>query len=225
VLVLSAVRFYRDGLAQLLAAQGVEVVGVSAYDLQALEVALKQTPDVVLVDISSREGMTALRAFAERAPGIRTVALAVSDSDYEVLECAEAAVAGYVTRDASLEELVATLTSVASGELRCPPLVAGILRRRLAALASQEAKTVDTELTLREFEIVRLIAHCLSNKEIAGRLNIEVSTVKSHVHSILEKLHVRRRAEAVARLRSRTRRRTEPFETVITDRSHDGALE
>jgi two-component system nitrate/nitrite response regulator NarL len=210
VSILSAIRFYREGLELLLAAtKGITVVEAAAPQRSALDRALTLRPDIVLVDISSREGIEAMHWLGARTEALSVVAMAVSDHDAEVHECARAGVAGYVTRDASLEDLVGTLTSAARGELRCPAPVSSILRRELASLrAWGGADDGYARLTLREVEILRLVSRNLSNKEIAGRLTIEVSTVKSHVHSILEKLHVRRRAEAV--MRAITRRRLTP---------------
>lgn len=110
--------------------------------------------------------------------------------------------AGYVLRDASLEELVDTLVSTARGELQCSAQIAGALQRRLADLASQTGGSPELEsLTPREWEIAELIHQGLTNKEIAVRLTIEVATVKNHVHRILFKLHARNRAEVAASLR------------------------
>ena len=130
------------------------------------------------------------------------VALGVADADDHVLGCAEAGVAGYVPRDASLDDLVAVIESAFRGEAICSPRIAGSLLRRIATLAAGQNGTMPlAHLTGREREIVRLIDRGLSNKEIARDLGIEVATVKNHVHNILEKLQVRRRGEAAARMR------------------------
>jgi two-component system, NarL family, nitrate/nitrite response regulator NarL len=219
--IVSGIRFYREGLAQLLATHpNVEIVGEAAPEAEVLDHVTSAAPSVVLVDISSQSGIVTLRALAERLPNIPAVALAVTGSDSEILDCVEAGVAGYVTCDASHEEVVAVLTNVARGELYCPALVAGVLRRRLAAIArGRDEGIVDPPLTSRELEIVRLLGSDLSNKEIARRLNIEVSTVKSHVHHILEKLRVRHRAEAAARVRSRARQVSRQIEIPLTESS------
>jgi two-component system, NarL family, nitrate/nitrite response regulator NarL len=169
----------------------------------ALRRVLEDRPDVVLVDVSSREGMEVLRALGEQAADVRVVAVAVSGDASDVLECAQAGVAGYVTADASLQELLSILRSVMEGELRCLPLAAAVLRQCLAAIAVPQTTDDDPRLTGRELEIARLLAQDLANKDIARRLHIEVSTVKSHVHKILEKLHISRRIDAAASLRSK----------------------
>jgi DNA-binding NarL/FixJ family response regulator len=106
-----------------------------------------------------------------------------------------------VAREGSVHDLVDAVERAARGELQCSPQVAGTLIRRLAWRAAAGATLIPSPLTARESEIVRLIDEGLSNKEIAVRLGIEVATVKNHVHNLLEKLRVRRRSEAAARLR------------------------
>jgi DNA-binding NarL/FixJ family response regulator len=130
-------------------------------------------------------------------PGVPIVALGVPDVEGDVLACAEAGIAGYVTREASLEELVAVVRSAVQGELRCSPRIAAGLLRRLSALSEHGPSAPRVRLTARQREIVRLIGQDLSNKEIAHRLGIEVATVKNHVHNLLEKLNVHRRTAAV----------------------------
>ena len=113
----------------------------------------------------------------------------------EILAVAEAGIAGFVTSDASVAELVAAIESVARGEALCTPSVTAALMRRLASLARSWAEADPIEpLTAREREILELIDEGLSNKQIAQRLRIELPTVKNHVHRILGKLGVHRRA-------------------------------
>jgi DNA-binding NarL/FixJ family response regulator len=121
-----------------------------------------------------------------------------------VIACAEAGVSGFIARESSLEELMECVSSVANDDLLCSPRVAAILLQRVKALAAANgaATHVPPPLTLRQLEILQLVDAGLSNKEIADRLYLEVSTVKNHVHQILEKLQVRSRSEAAAALRS-----------------------
>ena len=198
VLIVAEIRLYREGLAQLLGRRsGMTVVGVksdlreAATDIQGLE------PDVVVLDMAMAESYATVRDLKRLAPGVAVVALGVGELEGDILACVEAGVAGYVTREGSLEDLVAVLESAVRGELQCSPEIAGSLVRRLAALAAnREASPSQARLTGRESEIVRLLEHDLSNKEIAVRLGIEVATVKNHVHNLLEKLNIHRRTEA-----------------------------
>jgi DNA-binding NarL/FixJ family response regulator len=204
--VAAPVRLYRDGLADLLRRdERLEVVGTAGEcgDVIAKIVLLK--PDVVVVDTALQGSLATIRAITARQDHVRVVAIAVPDSDADVIACAEAGAVGYVTRDASAAELTTVVQSAAGGETVCSPRIAAVLFQRVAALAAERApQPVLARLTLREREIALLVEEGLSNKQIARRLQIEVPTVKNHVHHILEKLHVRRRVEAAARLRADT---------------------
>jgi two-component system, NarL family, nitrate/nitrite response regulator NarL len=204
VLIISAIRLYRDGLAQVLGRDSrVEVVG--AFD--AIEHSLRRPmsdapqPDVVLLDTMVPDALKDMRLVSAEFPGAKVVALGVARDDGDVIACAEAGVAGYVFRDASIEELFATLESSARGELRCSPEMAAMLLRRVAKLAHYGGTADAANITRREDEILTLIDQGLSNKQIGARLFIEVATVKNHIHHILEKLGVRTCAEAASKAR------------------------
>lgn len=201
VFVIARVRLYREGLADLLARAGIEVAG-TGVDLDMCRAALSATqPDIVLVDVAGEDDVAAIRRFVTALPGTAVVTFGLSGSSNSVLACAEAGARGYVTRDQSGEELVEALESVARDEALCSPEIAAALIKRVAALATSAPGDEDVHLTRREFEIASLVEKGLSNKEIAQRLVIEVATVKSHVHNILEKLKATRRADAAAWVR------------------------
>jgi DNA-binding NarL/FixJ family response regulator len=163
-------------------------------------------PDVALVEMGIPDLDAIIPALAARSPRIPVVAIGIADSDTEVLACAERGVAGYVTRDGSVEELAATIRGAARGELICSPQTAGTLMRRLATLAAElNPRSATARLTRREREVAALMQEDLSNKEIASRLRIEVATVKNHVHNVLDKLQVHRRGEAARLLEYQTR--------------------
>jgi two-component system, NarL family, nitrate/nitrite response regulator NarL len=133
---------------------------------------------------------------------VPVVAFAISDAPDDVIEWAEVGVAAFVGREATQEEMFAAMIAAAHGELLCSPRAAAALLARISALSDGRERAARLEsLTLREQEVVRLLAEGLSNKQIASRLTIELPTVKNHVHSILEKLGVagRRDAASVAR--------------------------
>ena len=203
VLVAGEIRLFREGLALYLSGlSGVSVVG-SADTRQAVLEQLTALPDVLLLDMAMPESLQTLRDVAGRVGGPRVVALALPDSEPAVLACAEAGIAGYVTRGASLEELADAVQRAARGETLLPPRVAAALLRRFSTLASYTPDTASTgELTARELEIARLVDEGMSNKLIAARLCIEISTVKNHMHRILAKLHAHHRAEIPRRLRA-----------------------
>lgn len=203
VLVCSDIRIYREGLAEALGRRPrLAVVGTAACGEDCVDAARRLDPAVVLLDMASPGGAATARRLADATPGMRTLALAVAETEDEVVAYAEAGVSGYVTRDQTLDELVAALESVARGEVLCSPRTAAMLLRRVntlgAARSPRAGPAVAPSLTTREREILSLLADGLSNKQIGQRLSVELSTVKNHVHHILEKLGVARRGEAVA---------------------------
>jgi DNA-binding NarL/FixJ family response regulator len=204
ILIVSEIRLYREGLAELLARQGsLRVIGTAALADEAIARACELSPSVVLIDQALPGGLLLSRTLLEMQPNVRVVALGVPEDAESVLSIAEAGIVGYVPRDGTMENLVDTVERAVRGELQCSPQLAGAIIRRLAMRAAVGSEVHRGPLTARESEIVRLIDQGLSNKEIAVRLGIEVATVKNHVHNLLEKLRVHRRAEAAAHLRAR----------------------
>ena len=205
VLIVSDVRLYREGLAATLAAtRRLEIMGVVAGADLTRDCLSHLGPEIVLLDMALR-GCLALPAALCAEPAVKFVAFAVSEVGDEVLACAEAGISAYVGKDGSTEDLVLTIEGTLRGEVPCPPRIVGALFERLAALANLQAPDPSvSELTHREFEIIELVDQGCSNKEIARHLRIGTATVKNHVHNVLEKLHVHRRAEAAAAIRSMT---------------------
>ena len=201
VLVVSDIRLYREGLADALArGTRCDVATTDAHDVELVPA------DVVLLDLAHPHARELLDLARDADPRPRVVALGVREVEEEVIGWAEAGVAGYVTRDATLDELVSVVESVACGEMVCSPRIAALLLQRVAAAAGSSRGLVDGRLTPRENEIVGLLDEGLSNKQIAQRLSIEPATVKNHVHNILDKLGVDRRADAAAQVRRESAR-------------------
>src|SRR5215210_6671047 len=206
VLVVSGICLYREGLTQLLDdTEDISVVA-SANDVTegiAAWKRLDQPPDVILLDTLPADAELRIRTLVDELPDARVLALTVPNRESDIVVVAEAGIAGFVTSDASLSELVAAIESVARGETLCPPSVVAALMRRLASLARNWAEADPIEpLTMREREILELIDEGFSNKQIAQQLSIELPTVKNHVHHILGKLGVHRRTEAAALARA-----------------------
>lgn len=199
VVVAIGVRLFREGLTDVLARHPATHVVATAADAESLDDALRRTePDVLLVDVALVPVTAGVQRLHARSPGLRVVALGDFVEPSEVVAYAEAGVAGFVTRDQALGELVTTLESVVRGHLHCPPHVAAALLQRVASVASGRGVTryrSGRRLTPRELEIVALLGDGLSNKQIGRRLSIEVPTVKNHVHNILEKLEVASRTD------------------------------
>jgi DNA-binding NarL/FixJ family response regulator len=202
VLVVDDVCLYREGLAGLLARQdGIRRVLTAADMCTAAATVVAELPDLVLVNVAL---LGAGAAFAVDPPP-RIIAIGVTESDAEVVACAEAGVHGYLLRSEPLEHLLHLMRAVAAGETLCSPRITALLMRRVATLASERRPAFRVPaLTHREDQVLGLLDMGLSNQEIAERLGIGVRTVKNHVHHILEKCGARRRGEAVAEYR-RTR--------------------
>ncbi|MCP2257186.1 DNA-binding response regulator, NarL/FixJ family, contains REC and HTH domains [Streptoalloteichus tenebrarius] len=204
VFVVTGVCLYREGLVAALGNRPeVAAVAGAGSCQEALAGAREFRPDIALLDMSMRESAETARALTRLVPSAKIVGLAVPETESDVLACAEAGVVGYVPRDGSLVDLVATLRHVARGEAVCSPQMAAVLMRRVATLTRERQPTRSAaSLTRREREIVDLISAGMANREIARELGIELCTVKNHVHNILEKLGVRRRTEVVGLARA-----------------------
>lgn len=202
VFVVSDVRFYREGLGNVLASRdSIVVLGSAGGTDEGLRLVAELLPDVVLLDTAMDDGLWIAQRLAHTTPGTKIVALAVPQAEEDLIALIEAGVLGYVTREQSLDEVVAAIISAGREEAACSPQLRTLVVKRMRSLASEFRPGVRARLTRRQGEILDLIAQGLSNKEIAHKLNIERATVKNHVHSILEKLHVQTRAAAVAEVR------------------------
>jgi DNA-binding NarL/FixJ family response regulator len=204
VFILSDVRIYREGLALSLSRYpSINVLEATDTSAAALARVIARAPEAIVLDIGTPGGFEVAKALNVQLPASKIVACALREVDQEVLACAEAGIAGFVAADGSGEDLVAAIEHALRGELHCSPRMAGLLFRRVGALATQRPVAVRPDsLTRREHQVLGLLEQGMSNKEIARALHIGSATVKNHVHSILEKLHVHRRGEAAARLRA-----------------------
>jgi DNA-binding NarL/FixJ family response regulator len=216
-LIVSDVRLYREALEWRLAqSERVTVVGTADRASAATALAATLSPDVVIVDRAMPDAMTIARVVNANGRA-KVVAFAIADVDNAVIECAEAGLAGYVTRDGTVDDLIDSVERAVRGEVLCSPRAAATLFKRLATLSAEVVPVAvppavadgrigarparEADLTQREHEIAVLIERGLSNKEIARELAIGTATVKNHVHNILEKLEVSRRGEAAATMR------------------------
>ena len=177
------------------------VAGTARATSDCVAVAAGERPDVVLVDASITDSAQTIRALARLSQNPKVVALAVPESEDAVMACIEAGAHAFVTVDQSIDELVATLRALADGQVHASPQLVAALLRRVSDLASVRDGGSVQNLTSRELQIAGLLRDGLSNKEIAARLQIEPATVKNHVHQVLTKLGVARRAQVGPRLR------------------------
>jgi two-component system, NarL family, nitrate/nitrite response regulator NarL len=188
IVVVSRVRLYREGLVLLLGARaGLEVTGAADDAPAAVALVATARPDVAIVDSGMIMASGVVLSMRRASAVTRVVAFGVSDEPAEIIACAEAGVAGYVPIRAGTGELVAVLEAVQRDELSCTPIVAGALLRRVTELSATVPHPAAGTLTGRESEILALVGEGLMNKQIARRLGISLSTVKNHVHRILQK--------------------------------------
>jgi len=212
-LVVSAICFLRQSLVEILShAPEVRVSGEAASLDRAVEVARATRPAIVLLDAAFPGGTQSARIISSAASESSLIALGIRETEQEVLAWAEAGAAGYVPDTASVDDLIALIGQISRGEQTCPSNIAGSLLRRVAAshraAAGAAAKPPAPALTRREIEILSLLGEGLSNKDIARRLRISLGTTKSHVHNLLGKLGLPRRADVMARLGPWTERPT-----------------
>jgi DNA-binding NarL/FixJ family response regulator len=198
VLLADDQRVVREGLGTLLGLlDGIELVGTAADGEEAVALAARHDPDVVLMDLRMPrlDGIEAIRRLAERGERPRTIALTTYADDASVLGALRAGARGYLTKDAGAEQIRAAVEAVARGEAALDPAVQ---HHVLAALTEPApASELPDGLTPREAEVLALIAEGLTNAEIADRLVVSAATVKTHVNHIFAKAGVRDRAQAV----------------------------
>jgi DNA-binding NarL/FixJ family response regulator len=202
VLLVTQIRLYADGISRALdELDAIGRVAVEPTCATALAHLRDDPMDVVVLDLAGIDDMPAAKAFAQAAAPAPVVALAVRARDQDVVAWAERGAMGIVTQQASFDDMLNAILSAACGECDCSPKVAAALLRRVAEQATARSRVAPhSALTVREREIAALLVEGLSNKEIATRLLLGVSTVKNHVHNVLAKVDARTRTEAVALL-------------------------
>jgi len=208
VLVADDQRVVRDGLTMLIGLlDGIEVVGTAGDGVEAVERARSERPDVVLMDLRMprMEGAEATRQILALLPDTRVLVLTTYADDEFLFPALQAGARGYLTKDASAEEIEHAIKALVAGQTHLDPAV----QQRLVAaiidhgpVASAEAPPASNsplpdELTPREVEVLKLIAAGLSNAEIAESLFVSGATVKTHVNRIFYKTGARDRAQAV----------------------------
>jgi DNA-binding NarL/FixJ family response regulator len=197
-------RLVRESLGTMLdLLEGIELVGSAADGEEAVALAARHSPDVVLMDLRMPrlDGIEATRQLHERQPEVQVIALTTYADDDSVLGALRAGARGFLTKDASSEDIRAAILTVAAGDAALDPAVQ---RHVVAALAGDPQSREEAahpclpdDLTPREAEVLALIARGLTNAEIAEHLTVSQTTVKSHVNHLFTKAGLRDRAQAV----------------------------
>ncbi len=203
IIVLTPVRLLGEGLAACISSRpGMRTLAV-VNDLASLRDSLATMEvQVVLIDVTQGVDLFDLRAIAAEWSDVALVALGLNEQRQEVIRCGRAGFAGYVARDASVDTLCKSLSEIVEGRLACPPEISGgLLRALFRKDPRSDESDIEIALTRRESEVLQLLGRGLSNKEIGCELCLSVATVKHHVHHVLEKLKLPRRAQAMRRVR------------------------
>ncbi|UUU23641.1 response regulator [Streptomyces sp. DSM 40750] len=203
VLVVDDQRLIRDGIASLLSIRpGIEVVGTAVNGRDAVAKTLELGPDVVLMDVRMPEtdGVEAVAVLRDRAPECRVVMLTTFDDEEYVVQALRAGAHGYLLKDLPAEELAHAVRLAHAGVTQ---LDSSVTRHLTAFLprSGPAAEAPAVALSPRETDILRLVAHGHTNREIAARLYLSEGTVKNHVSRILNRLALRDRTQAALRAR------------------------
>ena len=198
VLIVDDHTVVRGGLVAMLGRQSdITVVGEAKNGLEAVEKSQELDPNIILMDLRMPEmdGVEAMRQIRVKNPDSKFIVLTTYDSDEYIFDAIEAGAKGYLLKDATREEIFEALRAVHRGESLIQPGVAARVLDRFAQLSRES--TPASVLSEREFEVLQAIAKGGGNKEIASRLSISESTVKTHVTNIFQKLDVTSRTDAV----------------------------
>jgi len=201
IVVLTPVHLLGDSLSACFGQRaGLDVLAV-VTDLAALRDTLAhEHVDLALIDVTHGMELYDIRALAVEHAAVALVALGVDEGGHDVIRCGRAGFSGYVSRDASVEALCQSLHDIVAGKLSCSAEISGSLLRALFRDEAPGDASPSNALTRRESDVLQLIGRGLSNKEIARELYLSVATVKHHVHNVLDKLNLPRRAQAMRRV-------------------------
>jgi len=204
ILLADDLPLFRRAIAALIDEQeDLQVVGEAANGVEAVELAQRLQPDIVVLDVEMpvMDGIAAARLLRESLPACRVVMLTVWEDDDHLLEAIRLGVHGYLLKDLHPDELYEMLRSVMRDETPVSPALVGRLLTALREADRPAPVTSAAEtggLSHRELDVLRLVADGLSNKEIGTRLSITEGTVKNHVHNALAKLGMENRIQAAA---------------------------
>lgn len=204
VLVVDDQRLIREGIASLLAIQeGIKVIGVAENGEEAIQLALKLTPDIILMDVRMpiMDGIEATAQIRQQLPACQVLMLTTFDDEEYIVKSLLAGACGYLLKDIPASDLAQAIQLTYRGVYQIAPSVAGKLIGRLdRKIIEQPEKQIsippEIDLTMREMDVLRLVATGATNREIAQDLCVSEGTVKNHVSNILSRLGLRDRIQA-----------------------------
>ena len=212
VLLVDDHALFREGLAGIINSQSdMQVVGEASDGLEALVKAQKLNPDLILMDVQmpGKDGPETTRQIKQFLPETIIVMLTMHENDEKLFEALKNGAQGYLLKEIRSRDMLAMMRGAVQGEAALSPSLAGRVLAEFRRLNSQAATNYFSEgdeladLTPRDLDVLLIAAKDASDKEIAGRLTISVPTVKSHIRSILSKLHVNTRREAARIVKSK----------------------
>ena len=189
----------RDGLEMLLTLEkDFQVVGSAQDGHEAVELAGKKSPDLILMDLKmpGMNGIEATREIRKKYSNIKILVLTTYDDDEWVFDAIRAGASGYLLKDTPRQKIIEAIRGTVDGKSFVDPAVAGKLMSQVANNQTQPASILTDKLTERELDVLRLLAKGMTNTDIAGTLHLSEGTVRNHVSAILEKLGVSDRTQA-----------------------------
>ena len=198
VLIVDDHALVRGALASLLTGNDIEVVGEASDGLEAVEKTRQLKPDIVLMDVKMPvcNGLNATRLLKIEIPETKIVMVTAFDDDEDLFEAMKSGAVGYILKNTKAEEFVSLLSSVMKGDVAVSPWVADKIVKELFRKPGRlESSQPVSELTDKEVKVLKQVAGGATNKEIASSLGISDNTVKYHLRNIMEKLHVKNRAQ------------------------------
>ena len=189
----------RDGLEMLLSLEkDIDVVGQAEDGSEAVELAERLKPDLVLMDLKMPgvNGIEATRQIRNRFPGIKVLVLTTYDDDEWLFDAIRAGAAGYLLKDTPRQDVIKAVRGTVAGKSFVDPAVAGRVLGQVAERVVQPSAWLTSKLTERELDVLGLIARGFNNADIAAQLHLSEGTVRNHVSAIFDKLDVADRTQA-----------------------------
>ncbi|HPL99595.1 MAG TPA: response regulator transcription factor [Bacillota bacterium] len=190
---------FLEGLQYLLGTYGIEIAGTAGNGREALEKARALKPDIILMDIKmpGLSGLDALKLIKAEMPDIKVVMLTTSEEDEDLFNAVKCGASGYLLKNTNAKELVGILSDIEKGEASFHPELAAKLLKEFRSRDTEKTMQ-NEELTMRQLEVLELVAKGIIYKEVGEKLGLSERTVKYHMAKILEQLHLANRAQVIA---------------------------